>query len=206
MLLPLAALVVTHLFYPLWRPSVVKVAAEFSPARAALLKHALTWTDPVKLDKMAAAFEKEGCHDEAEKLRARAQLRSHPGPTLDTWQQVIKKALTSKNTSAIRDVAKAFGENGATSIEDLLTQYAVGLETLNKIAPVVVPAQSLSHPPTTDLPPDGMFPPDMPPPPGASAPMPVPGLTDVMPSPINKPDGTIGLPGVDAVPPLGTVA
>lgn len=143
MLLELGLLAATHFFYPLWRPGVVKIAASFSPALETLLNHALSWTDPVKLEKMADAFEKAGHKDEAEQLRDRAKLRAHPKEELQEWSDVIKKALVSTKPDAIRDVARAFKRKGATNIADMLEQYAIGLQTLTKVPPVILPAGAL---------------------------------------------------------------
>jgi hypothetical protein len=145
--------IVGYFVYPLaLKPSAVKIAAKLPPAREAVFRHAMQGTDPAKLADMADAFRKEGFTKEADQLRARAQLRAHPKETLERYAEIVKKALASTNVQAVEDVAEAFRQDGASSIADLLDEYAAGMTTLQGVPPVVVPAHLLSptSPPPVD--------------------------------------------------------
>lgn len=140
--------VVGYFVYPLvLKPSAVHFAARLPPAREAMFRHAMRETSPAKLADMADAFKKEGFAKEAEQLRARANLRAHPKETLEKYAEILKKALSSTNVQAIEDVAEAFRADGATSLGELLDEYAAGLTTLKNVPPVVVPASAFALPP-----------------------------------------------------------
>jgi hypothetical protein len=137
--------VVGFFVYPFaFKPSAVKLASKLPPAREAMFRHAMRETNPGKLADMADAFKAEGFTRESDQLRARARLRAHPKETLEKYQEIIKKALSSTNVQAIEDVAEAFRQDGAAGIAELLDEYAAGLSTLKDIPPVVVPAHLLA--------------------------------------------------------------
>jgi hypothetical protein len=137
--------IVGYFAYPLvLKPSAVKLVARLPPAREAMFRHAMKETNPAKLADMADAFRGEGFAREADQLRARARLRAHPKETLEKYQEIIKKALSSTNVKAIEDVADAFRADGAGSVAELLDDYAAGLSTLQGVPPVIVPASALA--------------------------------------------------------------
>src|SRR5271163_1454903 len=94
--------IVGYFAYPFaWKPSAVRFASKLPPAREAMFRHAMRETNPAKLADMADAFKAEGFAKESDQLRARAKLRAHPKETLEKYQEIIKKALSSTNVQAI---------------------------------------------------------------------------------------------------------
>jgi len=68
---------------------------------------------PEKLRILADEFEKAGCKEQADHLRARAALREAPPAVKAARKEVYKKALASTNPDAIKAVADAFKKIGA---------------------------------------------------------------------------------------------
>jgi hypothetical protein len=100
-----------------------------TPKRKRIYEQALKHLkDPVKLRKLADAFDKAGCKAEATMLRKRAALRELPKSVQKARKAVMKKALASNNPAAIRKVAAKFEEEGATGAAARLRQHAMTVE------------------------------------------------------------------------------
>jgi hypothetical protein len=68
---------------------------------------------PTQLRSLADVFQKEGCVEQANHLRARAALREAPPEVHAARKEVFRKALNSNNPDAIAKVADAFKKIGA---------------------------------------------------------------------------------------------
>ncbi len=85
--------------------------------------------DPEKLRALAKAFRSEGLDTEATLLDQRADLNTASPEEKAERTAIYKQAMASKNPAAIREVATAFDEIGATGAAVSLRQVATGLET-----------------------------------------------------------------------------
>lgn len=87
-------------------------------------------TDPVKLRKLADAFDAEGLPDQAKQLRARAAMLEAP-PSVQAAQQAAKaQALATTDPSkaaAVQNLANAFATQGDPSSAAQLSQAAQAL-------------------------------------------------------------------------------
>lgn len=98
-----------------------------TPERKKIFDAAMrTLNDPVKLRTLADSFEKEGLKAEAGELRKRAAIFSAPKSVLEERKKVFKKAMDSKNPSAIKKVAAAFHKVGHYEAASKLRSYAKG--------------------------------------------------------------------------------
>ena len=86
-----------------------------------------TLADPMKLRKLADAYQKVGLSYEADMLRKRAALREQPEEVKQARQEVFKKAMSSTNKEGISEVAAAFEKEGATGAAQKLREYLAGL-------------------------------------------------------------------------------
>ena len=101
-----------------------------TPERVKIYQAALvTLKDPVKLERLAQAFEKEGCTAEARLLRQRAKLRALPKEVKAARRDAFARAIKSSNVDAIRKVAAAFAGEGATGAAANLRRHADSLVT-----------------------------------------------------------------------------
>ena len=83
--------------------------------------------EPEKLRDLADAFQKVGLVGHANMLRKRADLREMPAETKIARREVFKKAMSSTNKDAIRQVANVFESEGAIGAAADLRKYADGL-------------------------------------------------------------------------------
>lgn len=93
-------------------------------------------TDPVKLTKLAKAFDKEGLSEQAAALRKRANLPNVSPAVQAQRQEALKQALSSTDPTAVRIVADALEKEGVGATAALLRQYADGLVAATTIAPI----------------------------------------------------------------------
>ncbi len=84
--------------------------------------------DPEKLRALAKSFREEGLTAEATLLDQRAALATASPEEKAARTEIYKKALASKNPAAIREVAAAFDDIGATGCAVSLRVVAKGLE------------------------------------------------------------------------------
>ncbi len=93
--------------------------------------------DPEKLVALAKSFREEGLTAEAILLEQRAALATATPEEKAARTAIYKKALGSKNPVAIREVATAFDDIGATGCAVSLRLVAKGLEDAAATAPAV---------------------------------------------------------------------
>lgn len=84
--------------------------------------------DPEVLRQFADAFRHEGNPVEADMLLKRAQLRELPPDVKNARRDAFKKGMASKDPVAIRKLADAFEQTGATGAAGALRDAALALE------------------------------------------------------------------------------
>ena len=99
--------------------------------------------DADTLRKFSNAFREQGCIAEADMLLKRAALRELPPEAAKERRDAYKKGMASKNPAAIRELANAFDETGATGAAVSLRDYAHALE-INQST--VTPAEGDENP------------------------------------------------------------
>lgn len=111
-----------------WRVFRRTKGSELTLERKSIYEAALsTLKDPSKLRKLADSFSAVGLHNEAEMLRKRAALRELPEDVKAARKATYRKAMASKNKTAILQVAAAYEKEGATGAAQSLRRYAAGL-------------------------------------------------------------------------------
>jgi len=99
-----------------------------TPKRELVFNRAVeTLKDPNELESLAFAFGAEGLEVEAERLRKRAALPSLPKEIARARQEAFRKAMASSDVDAIRIVARAFLEEGASAAAKALSDRADAL-------------------------------------------------------------------------------
>ena len=99
-----------------------------TPARQGVYEAAMTaLEDPAKLSQLAGEFEKNGLPEQADMIRKRAALRALPKEIKKQRKAVFQKAMQSKNKQAVRNLAQAYYNEGATGAAQALHTYADGL-------------------------------------------------------------------------------
>lgn len=99
-----------------------------TPDRQKLFE-ALLWhqKDPKKLRKMADKFESFSLVDQATKLRKLAAVYELPKEKKEERRDIFKKAMASKNRSAVLSMAQVFDDDGCVGAAASLRKYASGL-------------------------------------------------------------------------------
>jgi|SRR5262245_2959780 len=83
--------------------------------------------DPNKLRQLSDVFAGEGYIPQARLLRQRAQLRELSPAIKAARQSVFRRAMNSRNKTAVLHVAEAFERQGATGAAKKLREYGSGL-------------------------------------------------------------------------------
>jgi hypothetical protein len=83
--------------------------------------------DPVKLTKLAEAFEKEGLKAQGTELRKRARLKSAPKEVKAKYDATFRKALSSTDPQKVASAAQAFHKVGAYGAAAKLQKYGQNL-------------------------------------------------------------------------------
>lgn len=83
--------------------------------------------DPAKIKYWADWFAKEGFTSQARNLRNRIQVPQITGERRNHRSDIVKRALTSNNASAIMDVAEEFEKQGHGATAGFLHEYAQGM-------------------------------------------------------------------------------
>lgn len=83
--------------------------------------------DPEKLRALSDVFAGEGYIPQAKLLRQRAKLRELPQTVQVARRNVFRRALASKNKTAVLHVAQAYETEGCTGAAKRLRDYASGL-------------------------------------------------------------------------------
>lgn len=112
-----------------------------TPDRQKMYRMALNGVpkNPAELDAIALQFERCGLSEQGKTLRKRANLRRLPPEMLAQRRAVFRRAMKSKNRSAILEVALAFETECCYSTAARLREYASGL-------PDVVPEAVITPP------------------------------------------------------------
>lgn len=101
---------------------------ELTPERQVVYETAMNQVaEAEKLRALADVYDKQGLHGHAEMLRKRANLRELPKDLKEARREVFRKAMASKNKEAVRQVAEAFLNEGATGAAEALYKYSEGL-------------------------------------------------------------------------------
>ena len=104
-----------------------------TPERTIVYETALSkLKDSVKLHQLADAFESEGLRPQANVLRKRAALRDLPREVREARRTVFRKAMSSTDATAVKQIANAYRADGATGAADALDKYAAGLTAHNE--------------------------------------------------------------------------
>lgn len=107
--------------------------------------------DPASLDRLANAFAGEGLSEQAVLLRKRAILRRLSKDVKEARRAVWKKAMQSKNKTAVFNLAAEYDKQGCTAAAMRLREYASGLP--DKIPDVVesTPVEPSAEEPSEDV-------------------------------------------------------
>lgn len=99
-----------------------------TPERQAIYDQAMNLVeDPVKLQQLAQVYDAEGLPQVADMLRKRANLRNLPEATKQQREAIALEALKSTNKQAIEQVARAFHQEGCSTIAGELYRRAASL-------------------------------------------------------------------------------
>lgn len=100
-----------------------------TPERTKIFNAALAggMQDPDNLDKLAATFAGQGLKEQAELLRRRATLKRLPNEIKLARRNVWRKAIKSKNKSAMQRLAAAYDHEGCTCAAMRLREIASGI-------------------------------------------------------------------------------
>ena len=131
-MLPLLPIAVAGLGGLAWWRSRHSLKGKMTADRMKLLQAALESKDipAAGLESLAAAFEKEGLHTEAQLLLKRAALRAAPPEIKSARKEVFQKALASNDPVAVDQVANAFHGEGATGAAATLRRHSAGLRAM----------------------------------------------------------------------------
>ncbi len=104
------------------------MAGEMTPERQIIYQTALSTTkDPLELQKLAAAFRKEGLVAQAILLDKRAKLRTLPDEVKEARRQIYREAMDQTDPDKVEKLADAFEKEGATGAAAALKEYAQSL-------------------------------------------------------------------------------
>lgn len=106
-----------------------------TPEREEIYNTALEFLhDPMRLEKLAAEFQREGLKVQAAMLKKRAEWRARNPEQKAAHETIFQKAMASTNIHAILDVAKAFEQLTATAKAKQLRERAKLLYQQNEKA------------------------------------------------------------------------
>jgi len=133
-MLPLLPLAVVLLGGGAYYSTVKKespIHGKITQERALVFETALNEVkDPKKLKTLAESFRKEGLNVQADLLEKRAKLRELPQKVKDERRAVFRKAMSSTNPNAVKQVASVYEKEGATGAANALRKYADSISKL----------------------------------------------------------------------------
>jgi hypothetical protein len=122
-------LILLGLVYGAWRWYENTVPGILTPERKAIYMTAMHHErDPVKLEYWAKWYEQNGFPTYAGNLRKRIQIPAVHGAERAQRQTIVRRAFSSENPYAIREVAEQFLNSGYGATYQELYDYANGLE------------------------------------------------------------------------------
>jgi hypothetical protein len=122
-------LLLLGLVYGAWRLYENQVPGVMTPERKAIYMSAMQHErDPVKLEYWAKWYEGNGFPTYATNLRKRIQVPAMHGEERAKRQTIVRRAFSSENPYAIREVANAFLQDGRGATYQELVDYANGIE------------------------------------------------------------------------------
>jgi hypothetical protein len=122
-------LILLGLVYGAWRLYENQVPGVMTPERKAIYMSAMQHErDPAKLQYWAKWYEDNGFPTYATNLRKRIQIPAMHGEARAQRQTIVRRAFSSENPYAIREVADRFLDDGRGATYQELQDYANGLE------------------------------------------------------------------------------
>jgi hypothetical protein len=122
-------LILLGLVYGAWRLYENTVPGVMTPERKAIYMSAMQHErDPVKLEYWAKWYDSNGFPTYAGNLRKRIKVPSMHGEQRAQRQTIVRRAFSSENPYAIREVANAFLQDGRGATYQELLDYANGME------------------------------------------------------------------------------
>src|SRR5215831_12872848 len=123
---------VSALIWYAFRQQSGKNYGVLTPEREEVYRNALEFCgDPERLNRLSAAFQKEGLKAEAWTLRQRAKWRARTPEQRKVHADIYEKALVSENIAGILKVASAFEALTATNKAKILRERAQMLNERN---------------------------------------------------------------------------